>query len=121
MDALKFLQERQRLCKAYYDAENGVCGGGCPLYTVQCMWLDNLGDESEELVDRVEAWSAAHPCKTRQSVFLKQWPNAMLDSQGVVNIQPCVLDKSLTDTLNCRGRNCTKCYREFWMQEQEVE
>ena len=26
MDALKFIEERQRMCKSYYDAEKGHCG-----------------------------------------------------------------------------------------------
>lgn len=104
MDAVKFLGERKRMAK-----------NGKP---VPDLSIDNTYN-SEKVVKIVEEWSAAHPRKTRQSVFLEQWPNAMLDSQGVLDIQPCALDKSLTDTLNCRGRNCTKCYREFWSQEVE--
>lgn len=119
MDAIKFIKERDRMCKSCYDVEKGRCSDGCPARDVQCTKLDDLSTYAEDLVAWVEEWSAAHPRKTRQSVFLEQWPDAMLDSQGVLDIQPCALDKSLTDTLNCRGRNCTKCYREFWMQEVE--
>lgn len=65
----------------------------------------------------VEAWAAAHPRKTRQSEFLKQWPNAMVYSDGVLDIYPCILEK----TRKCDKCNegCTKCRHEFWVQEVE--
>lgn len=74
MDAVKFIKERDRMCKSYYDAEKGYCSDGCPAHDVQCSDLDGLSTDAEELVTRVEEWSAAHPRKTRKSVFLEQYP-----------------------------------------------
>ena len=85
MDAVKFIEERDRMCKAYYDAEKGHCADSCPAHDVQCTDLDDLSTDAEELVARVEGWSAAHPHKTRQSVFLEQYPNANL-IEGIDNL-----------------------------------
>ena len=69
-------------------------------------------------VKSVEEWSAAHPCKTRQSVFLEQWPNCMMDDDDVVGMCPRNVDKMY----ECNGllfAGCAACRREFWMQEVE--
>ena len=63
MDAVKFIKERDRMCKSYYDAEKGYCSDECPAHDVQCTDLDDLSIDAEDLVTRVEAWSAAHQRK----------------------------------------------------------
>lgn len=75
-------------------------------------------DSPEDVVAEVEEWSKDHPRKTRQSVFLEQWPNAV-NHNGVPNITPCNIDQSLYDIQRCNGADCSKCRREFWMQEVE--
>lgn len=62
--------------------------------------------KAEDVVAEVEQWSAAHPpvpLKTRQSVFLEQWPNAARDREGVMNVCPRLLDVSLS----CVDKNAT--------------
>ena len=120
MDAIKFIKERDRMCKSYYDAEKGHCSDECPAHDVQCTDLDDLSTDAEELVTRVEAWSAAHPRKTRQSVFLEQWPEAELDTNGAVAICPTILSsdyRSANKRCKHPGTVCSDCRREFWMQE----
>ena len=71
----------------------------------------------EETVSMVEEWSAAHPLKTRQSIFLEQYPNAKC-VDGIVAICP----KMINASLSCPGRadiDCPDCRREFWLQEVE--
>ena len=63
MDAVKFIEERRRMYK--------VTGKHSPTLA---GWIP-----AEDVVKEVEEWSAAHPRKTRQSVFLEQWPEAELD------------------------------------------
>lgn len=104
MDAVKFLQERNRMYES---------GAATP----------SIGLEDDydlvSAVKVVEQWAAAHPLKTRQSVFLEQWPNCMIDNDGVVGICPrnvdnkCICD--LERFYDCCG--CHDCRREFWMQE----
>ena len=117
MDAVKFIKERDRMCKSYYDAEKGHCSDGCPAHDTQCTGLDDLSADAEELVALVEEWSDAHPRKTRQSVFLEQYPNAQLDCCGIVEICPSDIDTTIHQ--NCSADKCGGCRREFWMQEVE--
>ncbi len=117
MDAVKFIEERDRMCKSYYVAEKAHCSDECPAHDIQCTDLDDLSTDAKELVTRVEVWSAAHPHKTRQSVFLEQWPDTQLDREGSVIICPRQLCKGeeLTKLIaECHGTNCYKCRREFW-------
>ena len=116
MDAVKFIEERNRMCKAH---------AGCAACAVREIACDKLGDVAGTdvvgIVNAVEKWSAAHPRKTRQSVFLEQYPNCMIDNDGVVGICPrnvnnkCICD--LERSYDCRG--CPVCRRKFWMQEVE--
>lgn len=72
--------------------------------------------EAEEVVRLVEEWSAAHPRKTRQDLFLEQWPDAKLEN-GVLHINPCRVDSNFSKNVACDSLQCPKCQREFWMQE----
>lgn len=101
MDAVKFIEERRRMCKATRRYSPIMLEGILP----------------KDIVKEVEDWSAAHPRKTRQSVFLEQWPDTQLDKEGNVIICPKQLCKG--EEFNklmaaCRGTNCYKCRREFW-------
>lgn len=119
MDAIKFIKERDRMCKSYYDAEKGRCSDGCPAHDVQCSDLDDLSTDAEELVTLVEEWSAAHPSKTRRDVFMKQWPGTRLDVNGVPSICPAVISLSYRKGCQSIHKACADCRREFWMQEVE--
>nr|DAG57445.1 MAG TPA: hypothetical protein [Caudoviricetes sp.] len=121
MDALKFIEERNRMCDRYWQVD-GDCDG-CPLvYTRECNELRNMVDDAGkavmEAVEIVEKWSKEHPRKTRQSVFLEQWPNCMIDNGGIVGLCPRNVDKMCACNLSRSGW-CADCRREFWMQEVE--
>nr|DAP69639.1 MAG TPA: hypothetical protein [Caudoviricetes sp.] len=110
MDAVEFVKEFGRMCQPH---TNGC--EECALYGKGCTLVSHK-DDPETLINAVEAWSATHPRKTRQSVFLEQWPDAMM-CNGVLDIYPCILDKTRrSDKCN---EGCTECRREFWMQEVE--
>lgn len=64
MDAVKFIKERNRMCRSF-----GWSCGGCPADKNTCC---DPFEWREELVTIVEKWSAEHPRKTRQDVFLEQ-------------------------------------------------
>lgn len=118
MDAVKFLKERKRLCQMY-----DVCGG-CPANRISggCIFSATNGATPEEQSDFMEAWSAAHPRKTRQDVFLEQWPQARLDDNGCVYICPADVSANYRDESGgCAvvGVLCPDCRREFWTQEVE--
>jgi len=121
MDAIKFIKERDRMCKSYYDAEKGYCLDRCPARDIQCIKLDDLSADAEELVARVEGWSAAHSRKTRQSVFLDNYPVAKIDSRSVLYACPVDIygDNVCPKKKDDAPILCYDYRREFWMQEVE--
>lgn len=112
MDAIEFINERQRMCATFI----GGCTG-CPLDGTLCGGFNKV--EAERLVGAVEEWSAAHPRKTRQSVFLELHPNARVTTDGTVSIWPCDVAKNMQNVTYCNSLSCTDCRREFWMKEVE--
>lgn len=117
MDAVKFIEERNRMCKSFGDR----CTG-CPASDAcGCCAVDQAVDQASTLdatdqVAIVEKWSAEHPRKTRQSEFLNLFPDADL-STGTVNVCPNSLYAGKCDC--ARYKNCLSCKREFWTQEVE--
>ena len=115
MDALEFLKEERRLC-ASFDA---MCVK-CPLGDIGCcVIVGGTSREIENEVAAVEQWSKEHPRKTRQSVFLEQYPEARIGDDGVLQIYPCLISASHRNARgNCvtMGRKCPDCRREFWMK-----
>lgn len=112
MDAVKFIEERKRLCETNYSCI------GCPANdSSRCRFSFTVGDEAAEQVELVKRWCAAHPRKTRQSVFLEQYPNAKLNAKGIVAIWPCCVEKNRQHDIGCKSTFCIKCSEEFWSQE----
>ena len=114
MDAIKFLEEYKRMCDSFENCS------GCSLLTEDC---DNFKNPEfvKKAVPAVEEWSAAHPLKTRQSVFLEQYPNARIDSQAVIYV--CPADAYGDKVCPKNGENvhmrCFDCRRNFWLQGVE--
>ena len=117
MDALEFLVERRRMCDSHR------CCKGCPLEDGKCVVSDVAPDEDyKRIVTAVEQWSKEHPRKTRQSVFLEQYPEAEIDANGVVRCCPMPISAAHRySNGGCRNpeKLCRDCRREFWMQEVE--
>lgn len=113
MDALKFIEERNRMCD-YYTKEDGA--EGC----ANCSECDSVCNVvryvTPEYISDVEKWSQEHPRKTRQSVFMAHYPDAALDA-GVLRVCPRNVYKSAE--LNCNATACYLCKSAFWMQEVE--
>ena len=105
MDAVTFLQERLRMSKS---------GAYVPS-------LDNTTEKNiSDVVNVIETWSENNPIRTRQSVFLEQWPNAEIDCQGVIKISPCALDKTMHGpSWDCYNIDCDDCRLKFWTQAVE--
>lgn len=108
MDAVKFVEERRRMF---------AVTGENPKYS-----LFNMNTCAEDVVKEVEEWSAAHPRKTRQSVFLEQYTNAVLDKDGVLRICPSFVGSDVSEKYRCLcSTDCGACRREFWMHEGGVK
>lgn len=105
MDAVEFLEQLKKRSKSnpdYYGEE-----------------LNIAHIEPISLVSKVEQWAKEHPVKTRQSVFLEQFPNAPIyTNTHNVALDPCLVDTTLRG--HCpTGRGCDICRREFWLAEVE--
>lgn len=117
MDAVRFIKERNRMCESFGDR----CTG-CPASNGGCAVGQESTLDAAAQIAIVGEWSAAHPRKTRQSVFLEQYPEAALDADGVVRICPLGISAAHRDSeMLCSHpeRVCADCKREFWMQEVE--
>ena len=117
MDAIKFVKEYLRMCGKFSGCEE------CPAFMTDFCTV-NVEEQSQEtageVVRVVEEWSAAHPRKTRQSMFLEQWPNARPADDGVLTFCPKRFDFHISCLAECHSlKKCSDCRREFWMQEVE--
>lgn len=117
MDAVEFLKQFNRMCKAYND--DGC--KECPAYKYRCG--EEFDKQEEDGVSIVEQWSKEHPVKTRQSEFLKQWPDAEVFEDRYLNICPALISKEYrseeTNECNQPEFSCGKCKRDFWLKEIE--
>lgn len=121
MDALEFLKERKRMCICYEHCE------GCPLERARASCTLDQTDSKEDyetVIATVEKWSKEHPRKTRQSVFLEQYPEAQLSEDGILRMCPRTISAEYRNGSDPCNRatygTCTDCRREFWMQSSEL-
>ena len=104
MDAVKFIEEHRRMYK--------VTGKHLPTLAE--------GIPAEDVVKEVEEWAAAHPRKTRKSVFLEQYPEALVFDGGTLSACPVLFSFGYRNAYGgCASPygSCADCRREFWMQE----
>lgn len=111
MDAVEYLKTQYRLCRSQDCTE-------CPLQDKEkcCCIMDTI-EYAEKAVQIVEQWAKDNPVKTRQSEFLKMFPNAEVGYDGILNINPCRLEPSVRESMECSIKNCRKCRREYWLAE----
>ena len=110
MDAVEFLDKVDRLSKRGSTEEK-----------MRYNAYRTAGDNTWA-VKFVERWAVAHPIKTRQSEFLKQWPDASIDDLGVLKVCPSPISTSHRNAhggCTYSGGNCSDCRRKFWLAEVE--
>ena len=114
MDAIEYVKQRKRMCDYYANC------GDCPAGNYEgCTSLSGI----PKMVPIVEQWAKAHPEKTRQSEFLKQWPDAEIGDDGYPSVAPCQLYKDMEEKdengVCCKNCGCGICRRDFWLKEIE--
>ena len=107
MDAVEFYKAFKRMC--------GKTDCKDCLLDQKCRPSANV--EPEEVVELVEEWGKDHPVKTRQSEFLKMFPNAQM-----VNIERTFCVAHFDSTKVCKESNpsdekCIACRYRFWNEE----
>lgn len=122
MDAVKFLKEADRMHN--FDGYDCV---ECEIYkhssgNLSCVnWVLSHPDEAVKVV---EQWAKEHPKKTRQSKFLKKFPEAPI-FDGVLEIDPCKLIGSKRNSEECHSYDkfgfsgCYECQKNYWLEEVE--
>ena len=118
MDIVKFAKEWDGMCKTFR-----LCYG-CPIRKLidekekKYTCRDIFCKYPEEVVPIIEKWSAGHPANTRQSEFLKMYPNVLFYN-GQIDICPKKIDTTLEGSINCNITACNECKRQFCMEEVE--
>lgn len=117
----EFLQEWSRLCKY------NICGERCsdvtcPIekacdgrYSWCYQFMKNCPDE---VINLVQKWSDEHPIKTRQTEFLKLFPNSRMrhcdKDYLVLDVCPAALD----NRFSCEEDiTCVDCQKDYWLSE----
>lgn len=123
MDAVEYLKEAMRICNTTNGCEE------CPFRNLKATfpchaWVDSVAVDvanPEKAVEIVEKWAAEHPKKTRKSEFLKMFPNARLDNDGMLNfdLKPCDIDPEYADKICDQYSDCQDCCKEYWNEEVE--
>lgn len=112
MDAAELLKTFRRFCKSKESCSECelISKGdkGCILD------MDEYLEKAVRSVQIVEEWAKEHPAKTRQSEFLKMFPNAGF-CQDVIDISPCSIEKEMRKC--CGDRECDECKRTYWLTE----
>lgn len=119
MDAVKFLQERSRMCKFYMT--KGPCfRNGCPMTALRVKLQEDgphrvlcssvLVKLPEEAVALVEKWSEDNPIKTRSSDLLEKLPNVRLSEEGCPT--SCALNLGYCNEciVFTEGKSCKECW-----------
>ena len=116
MNAVEYLKTKERMCDFYRGCLQ------CPLSSqnnkIGIVCRDFEKNHPEDAVVIVEKWSAEHPKKTRQSEFLKMFPNAKFDGR-IIDICPKRVDTSIPERPNCYCAKCSECKKQYWLAEVE--
>lgn len=127
MDAVEYLKDKARMTSRIDSVVCTISCKECPLsasnnkVAIDCKSFES--HYPEKAVEIIEKWSAEHPKKTRQSEFLKMFPNAKLDESGVLILCPLHIDKeyrsSMAQALYCFKPSCSECCKSYWLEEIE--
>lgn len=122
MDVLEYEKARIRMCRTMILKEGGC--EACPLFNGlkrRCGFAASIAENMDENairknIDIVIKWAKDHPVKTRQSEFLKMFPNAVIENDGILHISPCNIDKEIK-CVCVNEESCSRCRSEYWLTE----
>ena len=117
MDAVEFLKTLCRMCNC--ECCNCEFRKRLSVFETCTAWRKTHPDEAVAIV---EQWDAEHPVKTRQSEFLKLFPEVELKQDGVIAICPFAISAAYRDKEGlCAypAKKCEDCRREVWLAEVE--
>lgn len=99
-----------RFCEQYNDCES------CPI--IEFCFCENTKETISKANEIILKWCKEHPIKTRQSEFLKMFPNAMrFENSNIIAIKPCDVDEDYA-SIPC-VLTCEECFKKYWLAEVE--
>lgn len=127
MDAVEFLEEKDRMCHSFNngcrikDHPECVCEiraktektrEACAVYALK---------HPAEIVAIVERWAKEHPRKTRQNELLKLFPRVEKAADGMVAFCPEDMDSKFVCPIKNGGYRdqCIGCREKYWLEEVE--
>ena len=110
------IHDFSRMCKNYKDCKFcGLSADVNELHITCFKLLANYPDKASEIILK---WCEEHPIKTRQSEFMKMFPNVGI-YKGAITICPCAIDCNY----DCKNKenyvdfDCTGCKKDYWLAE----
>ncbi len=114
MNAVEFVKTLGRMCNV--ECTKCEFWKRCSRVESCSVWQKT---HPEEAVAIAEQWAKEHPVKTRQSEFLKQWPNARMVDNEWLNLCPKSVEQDYEPAESCDLAGCAQCRKEFWLAEVE--
>ena len=121
MDAVEYLKTLRRMCNA--ECTKCEFGARRSVFETCPGWQKK---HPEEAVAIVEKWASEHPVKTRQSVFLEQYPETKILEDGAIVICPLSISAAHREKrekdgscASLRFGECDMCRKAFWLAEVE--
>lgn len=120
MDAKEYILIATRMRNTFYGKGCDKCQSGSKPFCVATM-SNKIAEHVDEAIELVEQWDKDHPAKTRQSEFLKMFPNA--DLKIITRLLPCSIDSNMKPlrcaeygylSITCR---CDRCRNDYWNEE----
>ena len=112
MDALKFLKTAKRMCN-----KRGQCTR-CPIHDFCNNDFNECSDALFlDTIKAVEQWAKDHQIKTRQSEFLRMFPDAETDESGILIFCPRKFDPENINSVHCHRHGCLECRKDYWLTE----
>ena len=108
MDAVEFYRQFARYCSSSYCSE-------CTIVE-SCKTKGKDGRDADKIVRMIEQWAKEHPAKTRQSEFLKMFPNAA-KSGRVLDFCPKDFNIDYMPPKRCENISCSACKTDYWNEE----
>lgn len=109
-----YFNEKLRMTKR---TKNGLCKikcSNCPLCSnnngegLSCLTFEM--HYPEKAIEVVQKWSDEHPQKTFVTEFLKNYPRAVVNGDGIPN-SVCPYDLGLMNKRDCR-KTCIECWNQ---------
>lgn len=119
MDAVKYFETKKRMTNGCKSSSCKTCPLSTQNNNLNQFCTDFEMEYTKEAVEIVEKWAKDNPVKTKQSEFLKLFPNARVYEDGVLTVCPRAAEKSFE--AQCNIRPCRECCEDYWLAEVDEE